>query len=186
MSLVGSGGLPKLRTRRRSYGAPAFSSNLEAMQLAKKVWICTGCDRWYSTGKRQKDKPVCDGIGIELNYGQITAKGRGCGAKVFLYFASEGQARRYMVLRAMERAGKIRDLISRGPSNRFALNVVTPSGEPETVCDYIADFTYYEHDELIVEDYKAAGSDEATTRLFRHKAEHFRIQYGVQIRITSD
>jgi|SRR3990172_2726379 len=84
-------------------------------------------------------------------------------------FHSIREANRYQELRLMERAGAIRDLCCQV---RFRL---TAHGKP--ICVFVADFTYYEDGQLVVEDAKGFR-----TPTYRLKAKLFAAEYRREIR----
>ena len=63
-------------------------------------------------------------------------------------FDSVKEFQRWGCLRLLERAGKISDL------KRQVQYELIPKQKGERACSYIADFTYYENGELVVEDCK--------------------------------
>lgn len=84
-------------------------------------------------------------------------------------FASKKEARRYQELKQLEEAGEIRHLKLQVPFTLFEKN------EYGRVIKYVADFTYYEGDQYVVEDVKGI-----LTPLYKLKkrivAEHFGIK----------
>ena len=68
-------------------------------------------------------------------------------------FDSMKEYNRYCVLKLLQRAGKIRDL------QRQVKFVLIPKQEGETACTYVADFTYWQNGEYIVEDVKGYRTD---------------------------
>lgn len=84
-------------------------------------------------------------------------------------FASRREGRRYSELKLLERAGQIKDLKLQVP---FPLDV---NGKPVT--RYVADFTYTEGGELVVEDAKGFRTD-----VYRLKANLFAALKGFEIR----
>ena len=85
-----------------------------------------------------------------------------------ILFASQREAKRYLVLRGMERSGKIADLTLQ---TRFPLEV-----NQVLLGHYQADFTYVLANERVIEDCKGYR-----TPLYRWKKKHFEAQYGIQI-----
>ena len=70
-----------------------------------------------------------------------------------IVFDSKREARRYLELTLLEKAGEIRSLERQVkfeliPSQRIDGKVV------ERSCDYVADFTYWQDDQFVVEDTK--------------------------------
>lgn len=89
-------------------------------------------------------------------------------------FDSKGEAQRYLTLRQLESAGRIREL-RRQPE--FALH----SGSGKRVAAYIADFAYLdESGQLIVEDFKSPAS--AQQPIYRLKRALFEAEYGLAVR----
>lgn len=86
-------------------------------------------------------------------------------------FDSLGEAKHYSDLKIRLLAKEITDLKTQV---KFPLN----SGGKH-ICDYIADFTYYENGTLVVDDYKGVS-----TAVFRIKAKLFEAIYGFPIRIS--
>ena len=86
-------------------------------------------------------------------------------------FDSKKEARRYVELKLMVRAGLIRDLECQ-PKFPICVNNVT-------VSKYIADFQYIENGQTIVEDVKGVQ-----TPIFRLKAKLVKAIYGIEVRIT--
>lgn len=96
-----------------------------------------------------------------------------------IVFDSRGEMLRYHELRLMERAGLIRDLHR---SVRFSITVPDLDGELRHLCDYVADFTYTEDGEMVVEDFK---SPDTRTPVYKLKAKLMSIRYGITIRETA-
>lgn len=86
-------------------------------------------------------------------------------------FASRREASRYTELRLLERAGRIEGLMTQV---RLPLKV-----NGETVSHYVADFTYREDGQLVIEDTKGFQTD-----VFKLKRKLVRVLYGVDIRLT--
>jgi len=86
-------------------------------------------------------------------------------------FDSAREARRYQDLTLLERAGRIHSLRLQVP---FSLEVAG-----ETIGKYVADFTYNEDDQEIVEDSKGFA-----TPLYKWKKRHVEIQYKIKIKET--
>jgi len=86
-------------------------------------------------------------------------------------FDSLREARRYRDLKLLERAGRIHSLRLQVP---FDLEVAG-----ETIGKYVADFTYQEGDQEIVEDSKGFA-----TPLYRWKKRHVEAQYKIKIKET--
>lgn len=87
-------------------------------------------------------------------------------------FDSSGEAKRYMELRMLGKAGKITAL-SLQLRYRLSVNGVH-------VCDYYPDFTYYEHGVLVVEDFKGLK-----TPVYQLKKKLMLAIHGITIRETA-
>lgn len=83
-------------------------------------------------------------------------------------FPSEREAKRYQDLRLAERAGAITNLRLQF---RWPLEV-----NSVLLGHYVADFTYTEKGQTVVEDAKGMR-----TETYRWKRRHFEAQYGIQI-----
>jgi hypothetical protein len=93
-------------------------------------------------------------------------------------FASKAEARRYMELKLLVRAGEIKELELQP---KFPLYVTRRrGGDLHKVCDYIADFRYRQgpNGVLVIEDVK---SKPTKTAVYRLKKKMFESQYGIQI-----
>jgi hypothetical protein len=86
-------------------------------------------------------------------------------------FASKREAKRFVELRLIQKAGVISDLKTQV---RYPLDV---NGQP--VCHYIADFTYLEKGELVVEDSKGYRTPE-----FILKSKLMRAVHGIEVQET--
>jgi hypothetical protein len=86
-----------------------------------------------------------------------------------LRFDSKREARRWGELQLLERVGRITEL-RRQVRYRLEVNGVH-------VCDYLADFTYSESGETVVEDSKGMR-----TREYRIKAKLMRACHGITVR----
>lgn len=86
-------------------------------------------------------------------------------------FHSIGEANRYRGLKILEKAGAITDLKLQQP---FPLEIFG-----KHICTYKADFTYFENNRFIVEDYKGFETAE-----FKLKAKLFEALHGYPILIT--
>ena len=86
-------------------------------------------------------------------------------------FPSKAEAKRWGELKLLERAGQISDL------KRQIRIPLTVSGKQ--VCVYVADFTYVENSQYIVEDSKGMITPE-----FRLKAKLYAAIFGKDIRLT--
>ena len=88
-----------------------------------------------------------------------------------LWFDSAGEARRWSSLRLLERAGKIRNL------QRQVIFDLCVNGM--RVCRYRADFTYVDHDRLVVEDFKGFRTPE-----FKIKAALMKAVHDIEVKLT--
>lgn len=93
-------------------------------------------------------------------------------------FDSEKEARRFGELKLLLRAGEIKNLKLQ---QDFTLQeaYTAPDGERVRAIRYVADFTYEENGELIVEDVKSRATK---TRVYEMKRKLLREKYGVKIR----
>jgi hypothetical protein len=89
-------------------------------------------------------------------------------------FDSRAEARRWSVLRLMERAGEISDL-------RRQVTFPLYVGD-WLLAHYKADFVYVRAGKRVIEDVK---SKPTITELFKLKAAIFRLQYGQDIEVVS-
>jgi hypothetical protein len=94
-----------------------------------------------------------------------------------ILFHSLKEAKRYRVLKLLEKAGKIRDLKTQYPFQLHCYNHLKQ--EFIVVGKYVADFIYWENGERTIEDCKGCW-----TAMARWKVRHFEAQYGVKVRIT--
>lgn len=92
-------------------------------------------------------------------------------------FDSKREATRYLVLLNRQRKGEIRNLALQ---RKFELlpAAVTPDGKRRAIY-YIADFTYEENDNLVVEDAKGYQTD-----LYKLKKRMMFDKYGIWIKET--
>ena len=88
-------------------------------------------------------------------------------------FDSVKEYHRYGCLRLLERAGQIYDL------KRQVKFELIPKQNGMRACCYVADFTYYEDGQLVVEDCKGYK-----TEVFRLKEKLMYWVHGIRIRIT--
>lgn len=88
-----------------------------------------------------------------------------------ILFDSLKEAKRWVVLRQLERMGEIHEL-TRQP--KFPLAV-----EGVHLGHYKADFTYRRDGQYVVEDAKGVQ-----TALFKWKIKHVRAQYGIEVEIV--
>lgn len=85
-------------------------------------------------------------------------------------FHSKRESERYLELKLLERAGKIKELIQQP---KFPIQV-----EGEKICTYIADFSYWDndHNRMVVEDVKGAK-----TALYSIKKKLVEAIYSIEI-----
>ena len=88
-------------------------------------------------------------------------------------FDSVKEYHRWGCLRLLERAGKIKGL------KRQVKFELIPKQEGERACYYIADFTYTENGELVVEDCKGFKTD-----VYKIKKKLMLMEHGIRIRET--
>ena len=88
-------------------------------------------------------------------------------------FDSVKEYHRWGCLKMLERAGKIKDL------KRQVKFELIPKQEGERACYYIADFTYMENGELVVEDCKGFKTD-----VYKIKKKLMLMEHGIRIRET--
>lgn len=86
-------------------------------------------------------------------------------------FDSQAEYRRWCELKLLQRAGRIRNL-ERQVRFSFDLNGVH-------ICDYIADFSYFDNDERVIEDRKGVETD-----VFKIKAKMMLAFYHITVRLT--
>lgn len=86
-------------------------------------------------------------------------------------FDSKAELRRWCDLKILERAGEISNL-ERQVRFPIAINGVH-------VCDYIADFVFFERGARVVEDKKGVQTD-----VFRLKAKLMKALYNIEVRLT--
>jgi hypothetical protein len=91
-------------------------------------------------------------------------------------FGSKWELARHLELQQQEAAGLIAELRHHVP---FPLHAMTPAGRLERVGVYEADFAYRRGEQLVVEDTKSAATRKHA--LFRWKAQHFELEYGLQL-----
>ena len=115
-----------------------------------------------------------------------------------IVFRSGKEAKRWLSLRTLERAGRIRNL-RRGKEATFNLQTRNPEGLMVTVARYIADFVYEEPNiggpaygwTEVVEDAKPSGFQVKHGKkvpfreeIYSLKKKWFEAQYGKEIRET--
>jgi hypothetical protein len=94
-------------------------------------------------------------------------------------FDSKREANRWIMLRGAAMRGEITDLRRQTPFDLTTILRGNPERGFQSVGKYIADFTYYEKGQYIVEDAKGAKTD-----IYKWKKRHFEIEYGFKIRET--
>lgn len=133
---------------------PRFKTKQQGYGLAKRQWICKICGRWH--GKKPE---LCDE----------------CNSKDLLYCASKDEARRYTVLRDLQRKGYISGLQCQVAYPVFINNI--------KIFTYRADFLYYDSDgDKHVEDVKAHNMS-VTDPVFKLKKAAVEAYYGIEIEI---
>lgn len=98
-----------------------------------------------------------------------------------MYFDSKREARRYMDLWLMQRAGEISDLRTQV---KYPLlpKQVHPDGKKERAIDYVADFVYEKDGEMVVEDSKGfRNTASAAYRLFVMKRKMMLYFHGITV-----
>lgn len=88
-------------------------------------------------------------------------------------FDSQKEYHRYCVLKLLQRAGKISDL------QRQVKFELIPKQDGESAVSYVADFTYYQNGEFIVEDVKGYKTD-----VYRLKKKLLLWVHGIRIKET--
>ena len=88
-------------------------------------------------------------------------------------FDSVKEYHRWGCLKLLERAGKIKDL------KRQVKFELIPKQDGERACYYIADFTYMENGELVVEDCKGFKTD-----VYKIKKKLMLMEHGIRIKET--
>ena len=88
-------------------------------------------------------------------------------------FDSKREFHRWCELRLLERAGKITGL------QRQVSYELIPKQDGERACSYIADFTYYENGNLVVEDCKGHRTD-----VYKLKKKLMLWVHGIRIKET--
>ena len=93
-------------------------------------------------------------------------------------FDSRAEASRYLELKLLERSGEIERLIVHP---RWELHAPTITGEQEKVCEYEADFEYWDNTTNmgVVEDVKSGATK---TRLYIIKKKWLLLQYGIEVK----
>ena len=88
-------------------------------------------------------------------------------------FASRGEALRWMELKLLQRAGKIKGL-----TRQFGYSLHVPNGK--LIGFYMADFFYWRGNEPITEEFKGAPP----TALASWKIKHLAAEYGIAVRFS--
>jgi hypothetical protein len=106
----------------------------------------------------------------------ITELARACGFEDAIFFASQREAKRYILLIAAMRSGKIEELARQ---HEFKLHAVNPEGLKVHVCSYYADFTYLERGgcRRVFEDSKGMPDP-----VYEIKRKWLFAEYGIAIR----
>lgn len=94
-------------------------------------------------------------------------------------FASTKEARRYMELTALQKAGEIADLRTQVPYTLIPMQKV-PGRKSMRATKYIADFVYTKDGKTVVEDAKGYR-DGAAYRLFTLKKKLMYEKYGIYV-----
>ena len=92
-------------------------------------------------------------------------------------FASKHEAKRYTELQIFQRAGLISDLKTQVPFLLIPAQYDEEHRCIERSCKYVADFTYMEDGQLVVEDAKGMKTD-----VYRIKKKMMLYKYGIRIR----
>ena len=141
---------------------PAFASGHKIGGLAKHSWICLVCDAQFTTKPAKHTQ--CRGSNVKAHPTQAQ------------HFASQAEARRYMELRLLERAGKVSSIECQ-PKFELSVNGVRMG-------QYRADFVYrdnkYHGPGRNYEEIKGG----AMTEISDWKRRHAEAQYGVKITIV--
>ena len=96
--------------------------------------------------------------------------------KIVEKFDSEGEFNRYYELRLLEKAGAISDLKRQVPFELIPRQK-SKNGEIIPAVKYVADFTYLEDGQYIVEDFKGMKTD-----VYKLKKKMLMYRYGLEIR----
>lgn len=88
-------------------------------------------------------------------------------------FDSKKEAKRYLELKILEKAGVIKDLRRQVPY------VIINKSRYGRAIKYVADFVYYEDDKLVVEDVKGV-----LTPLYKLKKRLMAEVYGIEVKET--
>lgn len=99
-----------------------------------------------------------------------------------MHFASKREARRYMDLWLMQRAGEITNLQTQ-VTYPLLPKQVHPDGTKERAIDYVADFVYEKDGETVVEDSKGLrDTSSAIYRVFVMKRKMMLYFHGITVR----
>lgn len=118
------------------------ASGAQIGKMSIKTYVCEGCGTQYKC-----DKP-----------GQCSS----CGRMDFIYFDSNGEARKWAELVLLEQAGVIKNL-QRQVS--FPLMAHRADGIGVKVGTYIADYVFERDGEIVIADYKSLVAPEAALKL---------------------
>lgn len=146
------------------------------IDIPRPSFICPGCKQRSRVKSLEQLK--CEHCGWSSKSGAGTGTNKYRAVKKMvdgIQFDSSTEARRYMQLRLLERAGKIRDLEIQ-PEYQIDLG-------PGASRKYLADFRYInEFGNLVVEDVKSKAT---RTPIYRLKKQAVEAQYGIRILETS-
>lgn len=93
-----------------------------------------------------------------------------------IFFRSKREARRWIQLRELQKAGTISELQRQV---RIQLLVKRPDGVQESIGVYVLDFVYRQAGNLVYEDVKGYAED-----LFKWKKRHLEVQSGIEVQTT--
>lgn len=100
-----------------------------------------------------------------------------------IHFDSQKEARRWRLLKQLQAAGEISNLELQ-PRYEILPGFVDANGKRHRATHYVADFSYWEKDHLVVEDVK--GAHQTVTPLFRLKMKMLLYRYaGIDFRIVT-
>jgi len=123
-------------------------SGAQAGKVAVRVYVCKSCGIQHPPGKKPE---VC--------------MDRSCGGLAFSSFDSTGEAGRWATLQLMEGRGMISDLRRQVRFDLMAATKIAGRTVENKVATYIADFTYRQDGEEVIEDFKGALTDTAALKL---------------------
>ncbi len=118
---------------------------------ARHSWACTKCQKTHPKGTKTCVARDCDGDVV--------------------FFASQGEFKRFTELRLLQQAGLIDGLVIQ-PSYNLAINNVH-------ICRYVADFAYSEGSKWVVEDFKGVQ-----TKIFKLKARLMLAIHGIKVFVS--